>query len=569
MERLIPREPLENSTLQNVIGTIFPSVARVRARYDELVGDLNSLIQNETSHRNEIAAIQAEKDTLSSDLKYAKNENQDLSLQYQLLEKKELEVNENLRTAQIAGQTLKEELYKVQVNLSDLQSRYDLVCAAVSPVVQTSERYARFSDIQNNLLLPFMNKENVVSNEAEQVLKLKAIEDELRLTESLTHFSGRSIVAVAGGFSSGKSSFITSLFTEGDVRLPIGIEPVTAIPTYVFNAPQNKVVGYTPAGGAFDISLDVYNRLSHAYVEDFGFNLRDLLPFIALETPMESYDHLSFIDLPGYNPGDRDGTTSGDSQASSEFMNQAHCVIWVIGLDANGTISSADIDHLTEYVADDIPLYVVLNKADLRPAETLEDILAEVEDELVLAGINAIGVSAYSSEAGGELMFSQCSLDSVLDEWNQPRNSLDLLRAKLQDILDEYQSALEQDIKDRKGKTSLLKKMQLNLLQLGAFSQQEEKAFDLEKYLPKNDLKDENQKRVTRSFPFFSTHIAEEEPICDEGATIPENDQHREELINNVKDQLASLREAHRPDGSVALLAELQRIRAQLEAVFS
>ena len=547
MDALIPKQPLESSTLQNIIGTVFPSVARVRERYDELVCDLNSLIQNETRHRNEIAVIQAEKDALSSDLQYVKNENQDLSLQYQLLEQKELELKEDFKAAQAAIKALKDELCKMQDILSELQSRYDLVCAAVSPVMQTSERYAQFTEIQNSLLLPFMNKENVVSNEAEQVLKLKAIEDELRLTESLTHFTGRSIVAVAGGFSSGKSSFITSLFTESDVRLPIGIEPVTAIPTYVFNAPQNKVVGYTPAGGAFDIPLDVYNRLSHAYVEDFGFNLRDLLPFIALETPMESYDHLSFIDLPGYNPGDRDGTTSGDSQASSEFMNQAQCVIWVIGLDANGTMSSADIEHLTKYVTDETPLYIVLNKADLRPPETLEDILVEVEDELALAGIDAIGISVYSSEAGGELTFSQCSLDSVLKLWNEPRNSLHHLKTKMQSILDEYQFALEKDIKDRKEKTSLLKKMQLNLLQLGAFSYQEEKGFDLEEYLPSNTSKTKGEIK----------------PIS------LENELFREELISHVKDQLGSLRETHRPDGSMDLLEELRLIRVEFDIVLS
>ncbi|WP_197468454.1 dynamin family protein, partial [Alcanivorax sp. HI0083] len=175
-----------------------------------------------------------------------------------------------------------------------------------------SDRYLEFRRLVDHQLLPLINRVAVVTNEAEQMMRIRSADDEFRLSESLSSFSERTVVAVAGGFSSGKSSFITSLFLSDDVSLPIGIEPVTAIPTYVFHADKPVVSGYPSGGGCFEIPQHIYSRLSHKFVEEFGFNLRDLLPFISLEVPMESCRNLAFIDLPGYNPGERGGSTGGD-----------------------------------------------------------------------------------------------------------------------------------------------------------------------------------------------------------------------------------------------------------------
>ena len=50
----------------------------------------------------------------------------------------------------------------------------------------------------------------------------------------------KSSVAVGGGCSSGKSSFINSLINDKKVKLPEGINPTTAIPTYVMHKEKNK-----------------------------------------------------------------------------------------------------------------------------------------------------------------------------------------------------------------------------------------------------------------------------------------------------------------------------------------
>ena len=494
------------------------------------------------------------------------------------------------RSKKQEAEQLTSDLERLSAEQQELSSRYDLVCAAISPEVNQSERYTQFKTVLNESLLPFINRINVVSNEAQQVTKIRAVDDELRLADSLSDFSNRTVVAVAGGFSSGKSSLITSLFANDDVSLPIGIEPVTAIPTYVFHADSIKIRGYPQGGGVFDVSQQIYSRLSHKFVEEFGFNLRDLLPFMSLEVPMTSLRHIAFIDLPGYNPGDRGGSTSGDMVASDEYVTQGQALIWVIGLDANGTVPRDDLEQLWSLADLGMPLYVVLNKADLRPLQTLEEVLEQVSEDLQINGIPYDGICAYSSVAGGELAGHGKGLLEFLTEWDQPRDALKQVADKLFSVIDDYEEALEGDIAQRKTKASLIKALELNLLEAGAFEVKEDQTFDLNKYM-KAPLKskedkgtDSEESRVTFAAWMGSKHlfglkatseeevdvIEEADPVQD---VLPEIESEKlytkDELINTIRDQLQELRQDFTVKQGEVDLAELRAIRNKLEVMFA
>jgi len=453
-------------------------------------------------------------------------------------------------------ETLQDQFDELKKRIIEVDSRYSLVCSAISPNKIRSERYDRFNELVTQHLLPLINRVTVLPNEAEQVIKIRAVDDELRLAESLKAFSERTIIAVAGGFSSGKSSFITSLFANEELSLPIGIEPVTAIPTYVFHADKLNINGYPADGGCFEIPQEMYARLSHRFVEEFGFNLRDLLPFISLEVPMKFYKNLAFIDLPGYNPGDRDGSTSGDRSASEEYIDQAQALIWMIGLDANGTIPRDDLDHLWELAASNISLYVVLNKADLRPLVSLDEVLDQVADELMMAGINYTGLCAYSSESGGELVYRECSLWHFLEEWDRPRHVISSIVMKIKEVLSVYKDALSRDIEERKMKSGIIKALELNLLELGAFDEREINRFDLGDYMDisSSDNHRKNNKLSSRSA--FLRDIGRVEG----GDAISFK-------INLVKDQIKSIRESFSTDESENFLNEFIKIEGDIESI--
>lgn len=455
-------------------------------------------------------------------------------------EQKQAELEGSLSALNVSLEGVKQDLLSAKNQMAKLGSRYDLVCAAISPVLPKSERYIVFRELLDESLLPFINRVKVVENEAEQVLKIRALDDELRLADSLASFSERTIVAVAGGFSSGKSSLITSLFADDSVSLPIGIEPVTAIPTYVFHSESVSISGYPKGGGNFNVPEPMYAQLSHQFVEEFGFNLRDLVPFMSLEVPMDSYRNLSFIDLPGYNPGDRGGDTDGDKSTSDEFITQGHALIWVIGLDANGTLPGDDLEHLWDLSELDIPIYVVLNKADLRPMDTHDEVLDQVIDELNLNGIRYEGISAYSSECGGEIVYRERSLDDVLTEWDQPRDAIKTVVKKLFTVFDEYETAIEKDISHRNKKGLLVKALELNLLEVGAFDQSQSFSFDIDKYMGRSEVQ-------TEASP-------------SEGKDLDQSD-----LIDEIKDQIQRIREDYNTKQAEKDLEELRTIRSKFE----
>ncbi|MBE0471903.1 MAG: GTPase domain-containing protein, partial [Methyloprofundus sp.] len=370
----------------------------------------------------------------------------------------------------------KEKLELIENMYTDLDKRYSLISNLISPKVVSTERYKAFKKVVYEDFVPFINKVNVVSNEAELVMKLKGIEDQLRLVESLKRFNNKTIVAVSGGFSSGKSSFISSLFSQQDIQLPIGIEPMTSIPTYIVHADnleqdkQSPVTGYTKTGGEVEIPLELYSQLSHEYVKEFRFNLKELLPFMVLETDIQAHPHLCFIDLPGYNPGERIGFTGQDELSASEFMTQAQCILWVISIDA-GTISRDDIDFMREHIPEGAKLYVVLNKADLRPPSDIEDIINGIAGLLEVDGVEFDGISAYSSEFQQEFSFYKQSLHDVLSSWDEKRDTYKNILVELSEVFAIYKEAIVRQIEEKSEVSSKLVSLELDLHELGSFEE--------------------------------------------------------------------------------------------------
>lgn len=52
---------------------------------------------------------------------------------------------------------------------------------------------------------------------------------------------GKNIIALGGGFSSGKSSFLNALM--GKMVLPADIDPSTSVPTYIVSGEKHNVMG--------------------------------------------------------------------------------------------------------------------------------------------------------------------------------------------------------------------------------------------------------------------------------------------------------------------------------------
>lgn len=362
-----------------------------------------------------------------------------------------------------------EEITLLKQKIAETELRHTLIARLMS-AENTSQGVKDYFYTLNTDFLDFANEEDALEDEAATMLQLQEIGNELKLVSVYTDFYKKRSIAIAGGFSAGKSEFISGLFQDHSVRLPIGIEPTTAIPTYAMNG-TSGVVGCSSNGGIVDlleIDPEFQQKLSHNFIRSFGFNLKNIMPFVFLTTSM-AYEHLCFVDTPGYNPSDAEGGyTSEDVNTAKDFVNNAEALIWLIGLDSNGTISQSDLNFLEAVTQNSTrPLYIVLNKADIRPLEQLEDIMDEISDTLDDYGITTAGISAYSSVMQQEYTFRQQSLTDFLAEMDTPSDKHHTLLERLLEVDRKYQYAILRDIKESKQIGAMLNGLKLDLLQQG------------------------------------------------------------------------------------------------------
>ncbi len=361
----------------------------------------------------------------------------------------------------------------------------------------------------------FANAEETLANEAEAFMKLQAIEKELELITVYPTLYKKSIVAVGGGFSSGKSSFINSLINDKKVKLPEGINPTTAIPTYVMHKEENKFIACNHNGGVVDLSkLDnkFHEKLSHDFIKSFGFNLKNIMPFMIIGTDLKAYEHLCFIDTPGYNPASSSGSYSfEDRQTSQEFIETAQVLLWVVGLDANGIVSDSDLDFLSELILDNKKLFIVLNKADLKPKSDITNIVNNLIQTLEDYDIRYIGISAYNSKAKEEIYHINKSLDEFLNDINQSSSIQDSLVKKLYEVDEMYRESILKTIIRKESISNTLHSLSLDLLE-GGFDDLENPIYDRLNKLKEHystEIQENNLKRLDKEIEKLKNAIDE------------------------------------------------------------
>ena len=368
----------------------------------------------------------------------------------------------------------KEKLKATYDNLSTIEDKYTLVSRFLDAKPIENESLEIFKSLSSNDFIKFANEETALAEEAKAILLLQDIEKRL---EEITRFPAiynKNIVAVGGGFSAGKSEFINSLFIDKQIKLPVGINPVTAIPTYITAGKTNTINGYSYKGGIVKLSASLYKKLSHDFIKSLGFNLKDIAPIMAIETPMESYENICFIDTPGHNPSNT-GYTGSDVDTSKEYLEHANTLLWTIGIDTNGTIPASDLEFLENISLDDKKIYIIANKADLRSNEDIEDILDVFEDILEEYDIEYEGISAFSSVLKKEITYRNKSLFDFLEDVNSPVEVQKSILSELNNVFEMYENAINEQIEWTNGIQSHFNSLELDFLQSNVTNEEVDK----------------------------------------------------------------------------------------------
>lgn len=350
-----------------------------------------------------------------------------------------------------------------------LTEKFSLVSKVLAQQPPANEALARFAELINHDYMEFASRESSLAGEAQAVLEMQAILAEMQMLNNFPSIAGKTILSIAGGFSSGKSALINNFIRTPSVQLATGINPVTVVPSYVVCSEETRIKGYSYNGGSIDLEPSLYASMSHEYVQAFGFDLRRILPFISVKVPMDPdlFGNLCIIDTPGYNPGTSGGAAAADRGTATALVNQAAAMLWVIGLDPAGTIDQSDIEFIESTPFRGESLYIVLNKADVKSQEDILGIMEQVAEDLSFAGIEYAGMCAYSSTRKKDYPSSGLTLEQFLHSINRKVDVVGKVACRLDAVFDAYKQAINADIaqlEERKGEFNAFR---LDALEIG------------------------------------------------------------------------------------------------------
>jgi GTP-binding protein EngB required for normal cell division len=244
---------------------------------------------------------------------------------------------------------------------------------------------------------------------------------------------GKNIVALGGGFSSGKSSFLNALM--GKSVLPADIDPSTSVPTYIVRGEKHDVMGINVFDNKVHMQPRDIKKIAHGFgeLEDDddekvtdAVTLGHVLENIFFSTPLHQYDNIAFLDTPGYSKPDSEKySAKTDEQIARGQLNSSNYILWFVQADS-GTITEEDIKFI-KTLREDIPKLIIVNKADKKNLADLKAIIENVKSNLDIKGVRYLDVLAFTSrleqvedeKLQNFLEQEKEKIKKQIEEWNQ------------------------------------------------------------------------------------------------------------------------------------------------------
>ncbi|WP_238700042.1 dynamin family protein [Helicobacter pylori] len=382
---------------------------------------------------------------------------------------------------------------KVEKNVVRLKERYDLIARVLNSRIE-NEGLEEYQSILDNEFLAFSSGVDSLKEKEIALLALQEIKKELQLVASYPSLFQKTMVAVGGGFSAGKSTFLNNLLGL-KLKLPEDTLPTTAIPTYCFKGKKEVLMGFSQNAGMVELP---HLTFDHNFLKSLGFNLKEIMPLMLLSAPSVLFEFLCFIDTPGYNPSNQ-GYTGGDKQASKESLKHAQNILWLISCECGG-IEGDDLEYLQELYEEGKQVFIVVSRADSRTKRQLEEIAVKIKETLEDRGIEFLGIGAYSATRYQEIKeFSEKSrvfdsLEGFLKKLNQRSEKQNEILSVLYNVRLAYEKAIEQDANQFKRYQKALHSIKLDLMQKG-FDDFSDNAFNQIESLKKEFFNQEQSKR--------------------------------------------------------------------------
>lgn len=359
----------------------------------------------------------------------------------------------------------KEKLDELEKNRKDLEAselervslneRLSFIGSVIEADPESNSGLETFRKLLEQDYQDYANQNSFLASEARALKTLQQVEAQLEQLARDTQILAKSIIAVGGAFSSGKSSFLNSFFSQNKVRLPVGMDQTTAISSYVLAGERSEITGYSYRGARVAVPDKIFSLFTYRKKDQFRFNMKRIISDIVFKTEfVKTYENICFVDTPGYNPG---SSSELDKNTAVTAISGAQGLLWCFDV-SGGTIHDDDFKILQDIIEanPDIRIYIVANRADLKSPEENEEILDQAEMLLESNGIACEGMSLYTSRKKFSAQPEEytaaargMTLAEFLDENNEPdtRKEEALLNA-VRGVFDEYINADEREIKN-------------------------------------------------------------------------------------------------------------------------
>lgn len=300
-------------------------------------------------------------------------------------------------------------------NIVEFKSAFNLV----SKIVQNGEGEYFLSEIAllNKIImtdLPQAMSDNAPPNFSELYSNFKYTFEKFKDFILFDKLIGKNTVALGGGFSTGKSSFINA--TLGEKLLPSEIDPSTSVPTYVISGKKNNAMGINVFNKKIDLEIEDVRIISHGFSTEYNVKFGHLLETIFIETPSNPYEAISFLDTPGYSkPESENYSLKTDENIARTQLNSANYILWFVSAE-EGTITEDDIRFIKS-LNSEIPIAIILNKSDKKTDSDIEEIIKQVRKTVEQKGIFPIDVIPFSCRYPQK--YGVDKIKKLFLEWNE------------------------------------------------------------------------------------------------------------------------------------------------------
>ncbi len=349
-------------------------------------------------------------------------------------------------------QVIKVNPYENPENVLDLMAK---ICSAV-PTADTNlywnvinEAYNK--EVQGKSLNEYLNenRRNLLNADFDYDLKdlCRQLSWNLETRENTEHTQ----IVVAGGFSSGKSSFLNRL-TKSVNLLPTGVEPVSVVKTYLYCSRNNHAIsvkGVNQKNVLVNLNTGVLQAIQHA--KKSNIYLASVLDKLFVEIPSKELDGIVFIDTPGYNNSDKANQSNGktDRETAIEALGEGNVLFWLVDCE-RGTTVTDDIEIIKQFNGKKV---FIFNKADKKGFQESKNIVEDAARTLYkdFSKEEIIDIIAYST-LDNKVYYSKnnMSLSAIVNAAKQSGNGvgeLNDLKERIGMLFDDEISASQNTIK--------------------------------------------------------------------------------------------------------------------------